>query len=65
MKKVAWRINTVEGQILYWKLRVAGESHFKASLEKNEYWAKCKEKLEAEEKKKEMDTLPELLKKRL
>ena len=42
LKKVAWRINTVEGQIIYWKLRLAGESHFKASLEKNEYWAKCR-----------------------
>jgi len=46
LKKVAWRINTVKGQILYWKMRVAGESHFKANIEKNEFWAKCKEKME-------------------
>jgi hypothetical protein len=41
MKKILRRIDTVKGQIIYWKLRVAGESHFKASLEKNEYWASC------------------------
>lgn len=44
LKKVARRIDTVKGQIIYWKLRVAGESHFKANLEKNEYWAKCNER---------------------
>lgn len=42
LKKIAWRIDSVQGQIIYWKLRVNGESHFKASLEKNEYWAECK-----------------------
>lgn len=40
--KVARRIDTVNGQIIYWKLRMNGESHFKANLEKNEYWARCK-----------------------
>ena len=44
LRKVAWRINTVQGQIIYWKLRVGGESHFKANIEKNEYWASCREK---------------------
>jgi hypothetical protein len=44
LRKVAWRINTVQGQIIYWKLRVNGESHFKANIEKNEYWASCREK---------------------
>ena len=44
LKRVARRIDTVQGQIIYWKLRVKGESHFKASIEKNEYWASCKEK---------------------
>ncbi|MFC1682392.1 hypothetical protein ACFL0X_02130 [Nanoarchaeota archaeon] len=44
LKKVARRINTVQGQIIYWKLRVNGESHFKANIEKNEYWAKCRER---------------------
>lgn len=44
LKKVAWRIDTVKGQIIYWKLRMAGESHFKANIEKNEYWASCREK---------------------
>ena len=49
LKKIARRIDTVQGQIIYWKLRVNGESHFKANLEKNEYWASCNEKAEKEE----------------
>ncbi len=65
LKKVAWRINTVQGQILYWKLRAKGESHFKANLEKNEFWASCREKAEAEQAKKEEAELPELLKRKL
>ena len=44
LKKVARRIDTVQGQIIYWKLRVNGESHFKSNLEKNEFWANCREK---------------------
>lgn len=44
LKKVARRVNTVKGQIIYWELRVKGESHFKASLEMNEFWAECREK---------------------
>lgn len=46
--KVARRINTVKGQIIYWKLRMAGESHFKANIEKNEFWASCNEKNNSE-----------------
>ncbi|MBU2104208.1 MAG: hypothetical protein KKF67_00320 [Nanoarchaeota archaeon] len=44
LTKVARRIDTVQGQIIYWKLRMNGESHFKANIEKNEYWASCREK---------------------
>ena len=44
LKKVDRRIDTVNGQIIYWKLRVKGISHFKASIEMNEYWAECTEK---------------------
>lgn len=44
LKKIARRIDTVQGQIIYWKIRIKGESHFKASIEKNEYWASCREK---------------------
>ena len=44
LKKIARRIDTVQGQIIYWKIRIKGESHFKANIEKNEYWASCKEK---------------------
>jgi len=49
LKKVARRIDTVNGQTIYWKLRMAGESHFKANIEKNEYWASCNEKNKSEE----------------
>jgi len=44
LKRVARRIDTVNGQIIYWKLRVQGQSHFRAGIEMNEYWASCKEK---------------------
>ena len=44
LKKVSRRIDTVNGQIIYWKLRVKGEGHFKAGIEMNEYWAKCRER---------------------
>ena len=44
LKKIARRSDTVQGQIIYWKIRIKGESHFKASIEKNEYWASCREK---------------------
>jgi len=66
MKKIAWRINTVEGQIIYWKLRIKGESHFKSNIEKNEYWASCREKAEdtlkgtRETKKKEYPNNPKV-----
>ena len=45
MKKVARRINTVKGNILYWDLRVKGESHFKAGIERSEFWEKCREEM--------------------
>ena len=65
LKRVARRIDTVQGQIIYWKLRIKGESHFKASIEKNEYWASCREKAEEERKKVEEENLPRLLKGKL
>lgn len=43
IKKISRRVNTVKGQIIYWELRLKGESHFKASIEKNEFWASCNE----------------------
>ena len=43
LKKIERRMNTIQGQIIYWKFRLSGESHFKASIEMNEYWASCKE----------------------
>ena len=44
LRKVERRIDTVQGQIIYWKLRIKGESHFKAGIEMNEYWARCRER---------------------
>jgi hypothetical protein len=40
--KVARRIDTVNGNILYWKLRTEGKSHFYANLERTEFWDKLK-----------------------
>ncbi len=65
LKKIARRIDTVQGQIIYWKLRVNGESNFKANLEKNEFWANCQKKAQAELKAKDEVELPELLKRKL
>jgi hypothetical protein len=42
--KVERRIATVNGNILYWKLRKEGKSHFYANLERMEYWDKLKNK---------------------
>lgn len=42
LKKIARRIDTINGQIIYWNLRLKGESHFRAGIEMNEYWAKCR-----------------------
>lgn len=43
LKKVARRINTVKGNILYWDLRKKGKSHFYANLERHELWASLKD----------------------
>lgn len=40
--KVARRIDTVNGNLLYWKLRKEGKSHFHANLERAEFWDKLK-----------------------
>ena len=65
LKKIEWRINTVQGQIIYWEMRIKGESHFKANLEKNEFWASCREKAEEKQRKKDEEDLPEMLKGKL
>jgi hypothetical protein len=38
LPKVSRRIDTVNGNLLYWKLRKEGKSHFHAQLERAEYW---------------------------
>lgn len=40
------RVNQVKGMIEYWANRKKGMSHFRASIELNEYWASLKEKEE-------------------
>jgi len=45
--KIQKRIDSVNGMLMYWKLRVEGKSHFYASIELNEYWAKLNGKQEA------------------
>ncbi|MCL5730333.1 MAG: hypothetical protein M1165_02085 [Candidatus Pacearchaeota archaeon] len=40
--KVARRIDTVNGNLIYWKLRKEGKSHFYASIERAEFWDKLK-----------------------
>jgi len=66
LKKIARRIDTVQGMIDYWKNRMEGMTHFRASIELNEYWAmlkeKAKEKEEAEFAKEAEAKLPRLLK---
>ncbi len=59
LKKAKRRIDSVNGMLMYWKNRIEGMSHFRASIELNEYWAELKEKAE----KKEEEKLPDLLKK--
>lgn len=65
LKKAKRRVDSVTGTTKYWKNRKEGMSHFRASMELNEYWASLKEKAEVEKKKKEEAELPKLLKKRL
>lgn len=40
--KVSRRIDTVNGNLIYWKLRKEGKSHFYAGIERAEYWEKLK-----------------------
>jgi len=53
LKKANRRVDSVKGMIEYWKNRKEGMSHFRASIELNEYWASLKEKAKEESKEKE------------
>jgi hypothetical protein len=44
LKKVARRIDTVNGNLIYWKMRKDGKSHFHSQLERAEYWGGLKNK---------------------
>lgn len=43
LAKAKKRVDSVKGMIDYWKNRMNGMSHFRASIELNEYWASLKE----------------------
>ena len=49
IKKVARRIDSVNGMIDYWNNREKGMTPFRASIELNEYWAELKEKAKVKE----------------
>lgn len=50
LTKVSRRIDSVNGNMIYWKMRKEGKSHFYAGIERAEYWEKCKkEKSEGKE----------------
>ena len=40
--KAKRRVDSVSGMVNYWKNRLNGMSHFRASIELNEYWASLK-----------------------
>ena len=67
LKKAFRRVDSVRGMQEYWKNRKEGMTHFRASIELNEYWAMLKEKAkakeEAEAEKLAKEKLPRLLKK--
>ena len=65
LKKVARRIDSVNGMLLYWNLRKKGMKHFYASIELNEYWAMLKEKAKKKKEKEIEKEIPKLLKKKL
>ncbi|MCR4327432.1 MAG: hypothetical protein NUV46_02525 [Nanoarchaeota archaeon] len=44
LPKVARRIDTVNGNLIYWKLRLEGKTHFHANIERAEYWDAAKNK---------------------
>lgn len=61
--KAKRRVDSVRGTKEYWKNRIEGMSHFRASIELNEYWASLKERNTKEKKAKEDAKMPNLLKK--
>ena len=64
LKKVEKRVNSVKGMQDYWKNRKNGMSHFRASIELNEYWASLKEKTQKPKAEKKIEVeLPDILKK--
>ncbi|MDA3836094.1 MAG: hypothetical protein PF542_00570 [Nanoarchaeota archaeon] len=59
------RVGSVRGTVDYWKNRVEGMTHFRASIKLNEYWASQKEKAAAENPKKTKTERPNPLKQKL
>jgi hypothetical protein len=65
LKKAMKRVDSVHGMIEYWTNRVKGMSHFRASIELNEYWAMLKEREEKKLEEEAKEKLPNILKKKL
>ena len=55
LPKVARRIDTVKGNLIYWKLRKEGKSHFHANIERAEYWDSLKNKGKEDNSEKDED----------
>jgi len=55
LPKVARRIDTVNGNLIYWKLRKEGKSHFHAQIERAEYWDSLKNKNNSEKDEKDSE----------
>lgn len=64
LKKATKRVDSVKGMIEYWKNRKEGMSHFRASIELNEYWAELKEREEEKIINEAEEKLPKILKKK-
>jgi hypothetical protein len=62
--KAKRRVDSVRGTKKYWENRIEGMSHFRASIELNEYWASLKERDTKKRKARENVEMPNLLKKK-
>jgi predicted S18 family serine protease len=55
LKKAEKRVDNVKGMADYWKNRVSGMNHFRASIKLHEYWASLKEKAKKKEAKEKLE----------
>lgn len=62
LEKAKRRVDSVRGTMEYWKNRVGGMTHFRASIIMHEYWESLKQRDEKEKNSKKETKLPDLLK---